>query len=131
MGRSQIYATIYGVVVVTAMVGGMAYVGSRQEDSGVLACQELAERDAPFYGTDVMTPASYDRWRRGFDGSTDNNLRTVGTRLVDVAWQLAQTDPAKDDYRIFRSHLSEQLSVAYSQVISACADNGVIILSPN
>lgn len=104
-------------------LGAVAKIAWRtfRPDSGVQACEQL--RDNPVANSGKQfTEQRYRELRQKFAGSRDENLRIQGTKMVDLAWQIA---PNPNNAAAYMGPLIQ----AASGVQSACADHGIVLPS--
>jgi hypothetical protein len=91
--------TVLGVILVLAIfLGALGFAIQRMnwlpagvpligKDSGVAACQAIAKGQPPVHTSGIMTEADYQRMRAVFADSRYEDIRTNGTKLMDLAWQ--------------------------------------------
>jgi hypothetical protein len=57
------------------------------KDSGVAACQAIAEGQPPVHSKGIISEADYRSMREVFADSRYTDIRVNGTKLMDLAWQ--------------------------------------------
>ncbi|MBL7260624.1 hypothetical protein [Paractinoplanes lichenicola] len=95
-------------------------------DSGVDACEAMRGGSTTFR-TDpaeakTMTEAEYHRAREVFADSRHDDIRDHGTKVMDIAWRISQTEDDKAALLYVQPLTTQVLGLE-----SACADQGVFL----
>lgn len=112
-------------MVLTALViGAGLFFTFTGQDSGVAACQAIAEGKAAD-GSAVtagatMSEAEYRKVRAVFADSVHPGIRDNGTKVIDLAWQIQQNPDAA-------LLVASDLTRAYTGLAGACAEQGYVI----
>lgn len=119
---------IGAAIIVSAT--GIAPVGTPLvgKDSGIAACESIGQDDK-LAGTndnsdDKLTPEEYREVRALFSESKHEAIRTNGTKLVDIVWQIAQLP---EDAGLAALPMLGTLTEAYAGLAGGCAEQGIII----
>jgi hypothetical protein len=126
--RPIAWAALAVAAVVLGTAGWFAYrtfapAGSpgAAPDSGIEACKAM--RDTPVAENGKQKPLTEQRYREirtMFEDSRDPDIRSNGTKLIDIAWQISQ-----DESQAF-AYLSPMMS-ALTGLQTACANHGIIL----
>lgn len=94
--RTVKYMAMTAIAGVLILLGVIFFVipHDTAQDSGVLACQEMAEnveRQKTQASTSKMTSSQYKKARQKFEKSEHLDIRQAGTRLVDTVVKAEST----------------------------------------
>lgn len=136
--KSRLPIIIAVIVAVVVLCGGglvaFALIGSSVSgtDSGVTACKTLVDdsddssTDGDDSSSDALTKADYDKIRGQFADSKHSDLRSSGTKFMDLAWKLGGED-ADQDQGLEALTLLGQFESDYNDLAAACKNHGVTL----
>lgn len=92
------------------------------KDSGVAACEAIVNGGELIKPSreDRMTPAEYREARAIFGDSRYPAIRENGIKIIDIAWQLGNSDEAGAGLLMYATSLSD----AYAGLTGGCAEVG-------
>ena len=100
-------------------------------DSGVAACRAIAEGEKPVPSGAAMTQQDYRALRAVFADSRYPDIRDNGTKIVDIAWQVAALDKQGDTEMISALAYANSLTSAYAGLTGGCAEHGYTLAPLN
>jgi hypothetical protein len=121
------WAVLAAAIVLFAGVGWWVYDNHIRTDSGLAACKTVRDGgklQGAGNGGATMTEADYRDARKIFQDSRYDDIRSSGTKLMDVAWQVSQLGP---DPGFEALPYLGQITSAVTDFQGACANHGVIV----
>jgi hypothetical protein len=108
--------------VANVLPAGIPLIG---KDSGIAACEALADGTKPTGRDESLTPETYKELRQVFRDSRYPEIAEPGLRMVDLTWQFQSKDN--------KSNLGMALAMigpmtqAYSSLAGGCAEHDIVI----
>lgn len=136
--RSLMWASVALALAVVFAGSGITYAYNKGlifKDSGIKACEALRQGNRTFTGAaqndTPMTEQQYKDLRKVFADSRFDDIRSHGTKLMDLVWQISQLTDSKDPESGFALlPYVGPLTSEVSGLQSACADQGIMFTIP-
>jgi hypothetical protein len=115
-------------VAMLGVAGYFVYDQAIRTDSGIAACEAMAEGGRPTEGGDGTAEFTADEYRelRGvFQDSRHDDIREAGTAMVDLLWQIEQGDDGNElgTALLFGGRAAD----AMTAMSGACANHGIVV----
>lgn len=132
MSKVRITIITLSVLAIVATAIFMVFPSSStaKADPGVVACQDMADRQASGKkSSGNMTEEAYHQARAPFENSTHSDIKTAGLNFVDSVWE-SQKALNTDDTDIATSFgILTKIEARYASLQIACGNHGVTLKS--
>lgn len=127
IGGIVVFLLIATGLVVFGAPGSTGSPAAAKTDPGIVACQQMAERQTKGTQSGTMTEAGYVKALEPYEASAHADLKTAGVNFVTAAWE-SQKALESDETPLATSFgILSKIHTTYAMLQTACANHGVTL----